>query len=112
MLRIMELDTKQSPDKNLEFLTPILRCRSLGNICLPAGRKVPQSPQNNLFSFTVLNFRYLLGKMENPECVTAFWIQLTLSLLAEFCDLMVRYTLRLVIESLLLEACYIVGVVI
>lgn len=50
--------------------------------------------------------------MENPESVTALWIQLAFSSLAEACDFMVRYTLRLGIERLLLEACYIVGVVI
>lgn len=50
--------------------------------------------------------------MENPEKVTALWIQLAFFLLAEACDFMVRYILRLGIERLLLEAFYIVVVVI
>lgn len=57
-------------------------------------------------------FRYLLGKIENPESVTASWIQLAFSSLIEAYDFMVRHTLRLWIESLSLGACYTVGVVI
>jgi hypothetical protein len=102
---------------------------------LPCGKNGPQSPQNNLFNFTVLNSiksilsfvrkreilhgltfkpsKYLLGKMEFPEHVMisiSSWLSCHWQKPMKPMSLRFRYTLSLGIESLLLKVCYIVGV--
>lgn len=99
LLRTMEPDTKQSW-LELRVPTSVLRCTSLGNICLPAGRKVPKPSKQSVqlhcakehpkhFQlwerklYVAWPFRFLLGNMEHPESVTVFQIQLAFSSLAE-----------------------------